>query len=137
VKIVLDASLTIAAFVQEERTEAAQAVMGNISLHGATAPSLWRLEVANVLRTLVVRGRASNDFADEVLRALSAFPIAIDPETDQRAWTETLLLSRDLGLTLYDAAYLELAIRQGAVLATLDKPLASAALRCGVEVLPN
>jgi predicted nucleic acid-binding protein len=137
VKIVLDASLTIAAFVQEERTEAAQAVMGNISLHGATAPSLWRLEVANVLRTLVVRGRASNDFADEVLRTLSAFPIAIDPETDQRVWTETLLLSRDLGLTLYDAAYLELAIRQGAVLATLDKPLASAALRCGVEVLPN
>ena len=136
-KIVLDASLAIAAFAQEEQTEAAQAVMWDIALHGATAPSLWRLEVANVLRTLVVRRRASNDFADEVLRTLSAFPIAIDPETDQRAWTETLFLSRDLDLTLYDAAYLELAIRQDAVLATLDKPLASAALRCGVEVLPN
>jgi predicted nucleic acid-binding protein len=136
-KIVLDASLAIAAFTREERTEAAQAVMREIALHGAMAPSLWRLEVANVLRTLVIRGRASGEFADEVLRTLSAFSIAIDPETDQRAWRETLVLSRDLGLTSYDAAYLELAIRREAKLATLDKPLAAAALRCGVEVWPD
>ncbi|PZR31299.1 type II toxin-antitoxin system VapC family toxin [Caulobacter segnis] len=136
-KIVLDASLAIAAFTREEHTDAAQAVMREIALHGAEAPSLWRLEVANVLRTLVLRGRASNAFADDVLATLSAFPIAIDPETDQRAWSETLLLSRELGLTLYDAAYLELAIRREARLATLDKPLTAAALRCGVEVLPG
>lgn len=135
--IVLDASLVIAAFVEEEGTEAAQAVMGDVAVRGALVPSLWRLEVANVLRTLALRGRTSVAFNDEVLRTLAAFSIDVDPETNERAWSETLFFSRDLGLTIYDAAYLEVAFRRRMTLATLDKQLAAAAFRCGVEVLPD
>lgn len=135
--IVLDASLAIAAFVEEEDTAEAQAVMRNIAAYGAWVPSLWRLEVANVLRTLARRGQTSIAFNDEVLRTLAVFPIEIDPETNERAWSETLFFSRDMDLTIYDAAYLELAFRRRIALATLDKQLIAAALRCGVEVLPD
>ena len=62
-------------------------------------------------------------------------PIAIDDETDLHAWSETLALSRSEGLTLYDAAYLELAIRLGLPLATGDRALIAAAQTLGVVVL--
>jgi predicted nucleic acid-binding protein len=61
--------------------------------------------------------------------------IAIDVETDLHAWTETLDLARQEGLALYDAAYLELAIRTGSSLASFDQDLVQAARRRGVEVL--
>ncbi len=134
--IVVDASLTIAAFTEERATEAAQAVMAEVSRNGAWVPSLWKLEVANVLRVLVLRKRAAPTFVDDVLLALAAFPIVVDLETDSRAWRETLALSKDQNLTAYDAAYLELAIRRQARLATLDLELVSAARRLGVDVLP-
>jgi predicted nucleic acid-binding protein len=136
VTIVVDASLTIAAFTEERATEAAQAVMSEVSRNGAWVPSLWKLEVANVLRVLVLRKRAAPTFVDDVLLALAAFPIVVDLETDSRAWRETLALSKDQNLTAYDAAYLELAIRRQAQLATLDLELVSAARRLGVDVLP-
>jgi predicted nucleic acid-binding protein len=136
VTIVVDASLTIAAFTEERATEAAQTVMAEVSRNGAWVPSLWKLEVANVLRVLVLRKRAAPTFVDDVLQALAAFPIVVDLETDSRAWRETLALSKDQNLTAYDAAYLELAIRRQARLATLDLELVSAARRLGVDVLP-
>lgn len=110
--------------------------MAEVSRNGAWVPSLWKLEVANVLRVLVLRKRAAPTFVDDVLLALAAFPIVVDLETDSRAWRETLALSKDQNLTAYDAAYLELAIRRQARLATLDLELVSAARRLGVDVLP-
>ena len=62
-------------------------------------------------------------------------PIAIDDQTDLHAWDATLALSRSEGLTLYDAAYLELAVRLGLPLATGDNELIAAAQRLGVAVL--
>jgi predicted nucleic acid-binding protein len=63
-------------------------------------------------------------------------PIAIDADTAIRAWTDTLLLARAERLTLYDAAYLELAIRRDVELATLDRELRRAARKMGVAVVP-
>lgn len=135
--IVVDASLTIAAFAQEQDTGKAQAVMAEAVRQGVWVPSLWKLEVANVLRVMVTRKRAEQAFPDQILAALADMPINIDPETADRAWRETLILSREQDLTPYDAAYLELSLRLGAALGTLDIELADAARRVGVEVLPR
>ena len=63
-------------------------------------------------------------------------PIDIDLETTERVWGVTLRLARDEGLTVYDATYLELALRLGAELATRDKALSAAASRHGLTVIP-
>lgn len=133
--LVLDASLTLASILHDEVTEQAQDRMREAFGQTVWVPSLWRLEVANVLRNAVRRGRCDAIFVDQALGELELLPIRIDTETDARAWGATMLLSRTEDLTLYDAAYLELAIRLGATLASCDKTLVDAARRCGVEVL--
>jgi len=67
----------------------------------------------------------------ELLRSL---PIEVDESTPSRAMGEILALAREQDLSVYDAAYLELAVREGIPLATLDRALASAAKRCGVPL---
>jgi predicted nucleic acid-binding protein len=109
--------------------------MRRVALEGAHAPSLWRLEVANVLSNAARRGRCDLAFVDAAIKDLEAMSITIDIETDDRAWNATLMLSRSENLTLYDAAYLELAVRLGVALASCDRQLVAAASRCGVEVL--
>ncbi|MBO9557633.1 MAG: type II toxin-antitoxin system VapC family toxin [Caulobacter sp.] len=133
--LVLDASLTLASILHDEVTAQAQDRMREAFGQTVWVPSLWRLEVANVLRNAVRRGRCDAIFVDQALGELELLPIRIDTETDARAWGATMLLSRTEDLTLYDAAYLELAIRLGATLASCDKTLVDAARRCGVEVL--
>lgn len=134
--VVLDASLTIATVVMEQGSAEAQAAIVEIGARPIWVPSLWRLEVANVFRTLVRKGVVTPHFADQALNDLAGLSIAADPHTDFHAWSETLALSREEDLTPYDAAYLELALRLGATLLTLDVKLAAAARRRGVEVLP-
>jgi predicted nucleic acid-binding protein len=67
---------------------------------------------------------------------LAALPIELDQETQDRAWREIVTLARTERLTVYDAAYLELALRKGLALASLDKALIRAAKRLGVSTLP-
>ncbi|MEO8926477.1 MAG: type II toxin-antitoxin system VapC family toxin [Caulobacteraceae bacterium] len=133
--LVLDASMSIAWMFEDECTPAARRVMLRVEEGGATVPSLWRLEVANVLRTAVRRGRCDEDFVDRALIDLGGLAIALDRETDARAWSDIRRLSREEGLTLYDAAYLELAIRLDRPLASADGALLDAARRRGLEVL--
>ena len=135
--IVIDASMTIAWLFADERSEAAHAVMLRVVFGGAVVPSLWRLEVANVLRNAVRRGRCDEAYVDRSLDRLSRFPIDVDDETSIHAWSATRALSREHGLTLYDAAYLELAIRKSQPLATCDADLIAAAERCRLEVLTS
>ncbi len=133
--LVLDASLTLASILRDETTEAAQAIMRRVAEEGAHVPSLWRLEVANVLRSAVRRNRCTQTFVDEALWNLEAMSIVIDAETDTHAWGATLAISRAENLTVYDAAYLELAIRLGATLVSCDRQLVAAARQRGVDVL--
>lgn len=133
--LVLDASLTLASILRDESSGAAQMQMRRAFGQTVWVPSLWRLEVANVLRNAVRRGRCDVPFVDRALAQLALLPIMIDPETDAQAWNDTLALSRAEDLTLYDAAYLELAIRRQAVLASCDRDLIAAAQRRGLTVL--
>jgi predicted nucleic acid-binding protein len=135
VSVVVDASMTIAWLFDDERTEAAHAVMVRVVAEGAVVTSLWRLEVANVLRNAVRRGRCDEAYVDRSLERLGRLPVAVDDETDKHAWSDTRALSREQNLTLYDAAYLELAIRKARPLASCDSDLLDAARRRNIEVL--
>lgn len=84
--VVLDASMTIAWLFDDERTAAAHEIMMRVVAEGALVPSLRRLEVANMLRNAVRRGRCDEDFASASLSRLNRFKIRIDGETDQHAW---------------------------------------------------
>jgi len=133
--LVLDASMTIAWLFENERTPAAHDVMRRVVREGALVPSLWRLEVANVLRNAVRRGRCDEAYADRSLARLGRLAIKRDEETEDHAWGESRALSRDENLTLYDAAYLELAIRKNACLASCDAALMAAAARRRIVIL--
>jgi predicted nucleic acid-binding protein len=98
-------------------------------------PSLWRLETANGLQVAIRRKRIDGAFRDHALIHLARLPITIDPETDVQAWTATLQLADRFQLTLYDAAYLELAQRRTLPLATLDSALRPAAEALGLPLL--
>jgi predicted nucleic acid-binding protein len=125
--LVLDSSATLAWVYSSETTEAVRYAFDLVGEHGAWVPAIWRLEVANVLEMGVRRGRTKAAFRDAVLADLALLPISVDPETDRQAWGATARLAARHRLTLYDAAYLELAKRRGLPLATLDMELRAAA----------
>jgi predicted nucleic acid-binding protein len=133
VSLVLDSSAILAWFYADETTAAIRRVVEMLAEDGAWVPSLWSLEVANILETGVRRGRHDIAFRDATLADLSLLPISTDPETDRQAWNATLQLAHRHRLTLYDAAYLELAQRRRLPLATLDSDLRAAAM---VECVP-
>lgn len=133
--IVIDASVTIAWIFAAERAEGPRLALRRVVAEGAVVPSLWRLEVANVLQVAVRRGRCDQSYADRSLDRLKRLAIAIDQETDTHAWAETRRLALMKGLTLYDAAYLELALRLDRPLASRDVALAAAASRSGLDVI--
>jgi predicted nucleic acid-binding protein len=83
--------------------------------------------VANALQMAVRRRRIDATYRDSTIAALRSLPIITDPETDRHAWGSTLILAERCQLTLYDAAYLELAQRFALPLATLDHQLRKAA----------
>ena len=133
--LVLDASLTLAWFFKDERTPAADAVLTEVAEKGAVVPALWRLEVANALQMALRRKRIDAAFRDSALTQLSRLSISADPDTDAYAWSVTLQLADRFQLTLYDAAYLELAQRRRLPLATLDRDLREASTALGIAVL--
>jgi predicted nucleic acid-binding protein len=133
--LVLDASMAVAWLFEDEWTATTEAAKRHVVREGAGVPSIWRLEVANVLRGAVRRGRCDEAYASASLIRLNRLMITVDDETDARAWFESRALSLAEGLTLYDASYLELAIRTGRPLASLDVDLVEAAGRRGVAVL--
>jgi len=132
--LVIDCSLTMAWYFKDEATAYTNAVRAALVTERAVVPSHWSLEVANVLLMGERRKRSTQAKATKWLRFLSGLPIAIDQETATRAFDPIIALARAHKLTAYDAAYLELAIRRGLPLATLDKDLEKAARASGVSI---
>lgn len=132
---VLDASVTLTWFYADERTPATDSLLSRATSEGAWVPALWPIEVANAFQQGVRRGRLTFGQRDAVLRVLASVPVAVDPETGLHAWTTTLGLSTRYRLTVYDACYLELALRRGLPLATLDAELRTTAEAEGVSLL--
>jgi predicted nucleic acid-binding protein len=133
--LVIDSSATLAWIYAEEATQNILQVFHRVTENGAWVPSLWCLEVANVLEMGVRRGRHDAAFRDASLSDLALLPIQSDPDTQAHAWSATLRLAERHRLTLYDAAYLELALRRGLPLASLARDLRAAATNERIELL--
>jgi predicted nucleic acid-binding protein len=135
---VLDSSVALAWVYADETTEAVPGLFGSLRTmrtNGCWVPGLWRWEIANVLQLNVRRGRHNADFRDAALSTLALLPTKVDAESDRQAWGAALRLAERHSLTVYDAAYLEIASRRKIPLATLDRQLRAAALNEGVQLL--
>ncbi len=133
--LVLDSSVALAWVYSDETTEAIRRLFDQLSESGAWVPGLWRLEVANILEVGVRRGLHDAAFRDSTLADLAILPIQTDIETDRHAWGATSRLAERHRLTVYDAAYLELALRRELPLATLDHELRVAAKAENLQLL--
>jgi len=135
VTLVLDSSATLAWIYSDEATEPIRRLFDAVADDGAVVPALWRLEVANSLTVAVRRGRIDANFRRAALADLSLLDITTDGHTDVHAWGETLNMADRFQLTVYDAAYLELAQRNNLPLATLDRELLTAAKALGLRLV--
>ncbi len=129
--LVVDASLALAWLFDDEDHPKAISALERLKEDGAVVPQLWHLEIRNALLTAERRGRISLDDIGERLDALNGLPILTDEDPNYRVAFD---LAWKHGLSFYDALYLELAIRQDAELATLDRALGRAAASEGVPL---
>jgi len=137
-EFVLDSSVTLAWFFQDEAASSTDALLDALNHDGRAVVAMhWPLEVSNTLLTAERRKRCSVADSAHFLSILNSLPIEIDGETATQAGTTTLGLARAQNLTLYDGAYLELAMRRHLPLATLDQDLRAAAKKVGVDCLPE
>lgn len=133
-EFVLDGSVTMAWYFADESNAYAESVLTDLEAGRAVVPSLWPLEVANTVLVGERRKRSTEAQATAWLGILETLSIEVDGETASHAWSGTLALARSQSLSAYDASYLELAMRRGLPLATLDGKLKSAALALGVPI---
>jgi predicted nucleic acid-binding protein len=131
--LVLDASTVLAwAFADEAGNP--DAVIDYVEANGAQVPAHWILEVTNTLLVGERRSRLKSGQKHQFLSELASLPIRVDLETPIRGWDAIPALAERYRLTSYDAAYVELALRLDAPLATLDQDLARAARAAKVRL---
>ena len=135
--LVLDASTTLAWYFEDERSDASEDILDRVTEAGAVVPLLWRYEVANGFQMAVRRKRIDAVYRDASLAELRLLSIAVDRAGDDAIWSATLGLADRFGLTIYDAAYLEVAHRRGLPLATRDGALRRAAQTLTVGVIAS
>lgn len=133
-RFVLDGSVALAWLFHDEQDPYADAIVGKLPHIEMLVPRLWHLEIANVLLVGERRRRSTQADTTTWLTFLSRLPVLVDGETELRAWSDTVALARQHGLSAYDASYLELAMREGVPLATLDARLKSAAHAVGAPI---
>lgn len=134
--LVLDASVALAWCFPDEITPLTEALLDALAADlTAIVPGIWPFEVANALLVAEKRKRITLAQATAELQRIASLPISLEPTQTDRAFASTLSLARNQNLTEYDAAYLDLALRQSLPLATLDEELKRAARAIGVPLL--
>jgi predicted nucleic acid-binding protein len=138
VNFVLDASVTMSWLLADAKpidNRYAGSVLASLAGNDTTAgvPVIWSLEVANVVARAEAKGLVTEAQSEAFLEMLAGIHIRPDAATFPRAFVETLSLARRYRLSSYDASYLELALRLGLPLATLDSSLLKAAKKAGIN----
>ncbi|MDO3378577.1 type II toxin-antitoxin system VapC family toxin [Geoalkalibacter halelectricus] len=133
-RLVIDNSVIMAWCFRDVGDGYADAVLSSLVDAEALVPGIWPLEVANVLVAAERRGRLKETDSTRFLALLADLPLRVIQESPQRITGEILALARETGLSSYDASYLDLAMREGEPLATLDEGLRKAAAKVGVEL---
>jgi predicted nucleic acid-binding protein len=131
----VDASVAAAWCFEDEASSFTDAVLDAVVREGARVPALWLFEMSNVLTMAERRGRVGAERVARFLDALLALPIQVDRPDPSFLMPALARVSRDRGLTSYDASYLELAMRSGLPLATRDAALKAAAERAEVALV--
>lgn len=131
---VLDCSVAIVWCLSDETDAYADAVLESLQGAQAVVPALWLVEVANVLLTGERRKRLTEEQTVRAIGLLKLLPIQVDEGIGWSTVSTMLMLGRRHGLSAYDAAYLELAIRKGLPLASLDRKLIAVAEDSGVPL---
>jgi predicted nucleic acid-binding protein len=132
---ILDASVCLASLLDQPQAERGDLALSRISVEPVYVPAHWAIEVTNVLAREARRGVISADRAMALAREAAGWPLIVDDETHLNVFSAVMAVAMDLGLTTYDAAYLELSDRIGVPLATFDRELADAARRAGVRLV--
>jgi predicted nucleic acid-binding protein len=135
VSFVVDNSVALAWCFEDEHTKPLMDLLDRIAETGAYAPSLWPLEALNGLLMAERRRRVDATRRQRLAGFLRALPVTLDTETADQAWTATIRLAERHRLSVYDAAYLELAQPRKLPLATQDEDLIKAAKAMGTTVL--
>src|SRR5277367_1545033 len=135
-RFVLDASVAVAWCFEDERSHFTEGVLDLLSAGTeALAPAIWPFDVANALLAAERRKRITVARVTALLTRIAGLPISVEAIEAGRAFEQTLSVARQQNLTEYDAAYLELALRTGLPLATLDDDLKQAARLVDVRLV--
>jgi predicted nucleic acid-binding protein len=131
---VVDNSVVMAWCFSDESNEKTEGLLDRLLDGKAYVPSIWPLEVANVLLVAERKKRIGEADTSRFLTLLARLPIVVDRENSTSVH-EMVMLARNHGLTSYDASYLDLAMKRGLPLATQDKTLIQAAMKCNVILI--
>ena len=131
---VLDNSVVTGWYLSDQASDYTDAISLRLQTDKALVPPLWQMELANVLKTACTRGKLQLNQARQILNVLGELPIEVDSSA-LPSQQQLFELAMRYGLSSYDAAYLELAMRRGLPLATRDEQLRLAAHAAGVAVV--
>ena len=132
---VIDNSVVMTWCFKDEANQYADTILDRLEASTGFVPSIWPLEVCNVLLVAERKKRIGEADRTRFITLLASLPITIEQEPPERMVTEVFLLAREHNLSSYDASYLDLAMRKGLPIATLDKNLIAAAKRSQVPLL--
>jgi predicted nucleic acid-binding protein len=130
--LVLDASMAVSFVLADEFGSKSKRALAHVADQGAVVPTLWDFEVANALVSAERRRRLTSAALSNALSGLARLPIRRDlrPIDHQRLAS----VSREFDVSVYDAAYLSLALRDNLPLASLDERLIASATKAGVRI---
>lgn len=134
---VVDNSVVMAWCFEDESSNYADQVLERLALSQGFVPAIWPLEVCNVLLVAEKKNRIGEADSIRFMELLNQLPIIVEQESPERMTREIFALARTHNVSSYDASYLDLAMRKGLPIATLDKSLSDAARRSNVPLLPG
>lgn len=132
--VVIDASVALAWCFPDEASNYADEVLVALEGNAVLVPTLWPIEITNALLVAERRDRVKQSEIRRFVELLSGLTVIMASQTVAQSVGGILPLAREHGLSAYDAAYLEVALRHGAPLATLDKNLETSGRKAGVEI---
>lgn len=131
---VIDTSIVMTWCFRDETSQYAEHILDRLETRTGLVPSIWPLEVCNVLLTAERKRRLAQADSARFIALLNGLPILVEQEPPERMMREIFALTREHQLSSYDASYLDLAMHKGLPLATLDKNLVKTAKRSGVTI---
>jgi predicted nucleic acid-binding protein len=134
---IVDNSVVMSWCFNDEANPFADSLLSLLEDTTAYVPSLWPLEVVNVLLAAERRKLISETDSIRFLSLLSQLPIIVQHENPEKVMKDILYLARAHNLLSYDASYLDLAVKKGSLLATLNKKMRMAAKSVKITTYPN